>query len=113
MITFNPALAPTKSANKGFPVAPLDPLTASIIRLAAHISYPYSLIASQTGIVGLDVLSPNWRILSASVCLAFAFAEAIAGAPLAAVKQQVLQADSDLPSRRAITATEEETHEID
>jgi hypothetical protein len=45
------------------------------------VSYPYAFIASRTELVGLDVLGSNWRVLSASVGLAFAFAEAIAGAP--------------------------------
>jgi len=118
IITFNPALAPTRHHDKAFSAAPLDPLTASIIRLAAQLSYPYSSIASKTGIVGLDVLGSNWRILSASVGLAFSFAEAIAGAPLvltdAVINQEhlplrlVRRADST-PSRLAITAAVEET----
>ena len=118
IITFNPALAPTRHPHGPSPVAPLDPLTASISRLAVQLSYPYSSITSKTGIVGLDVLGSNWRILSASVGLAFSFAEAIAGAPLvlseAVVNQErlplrrVRQADNNPLSRRAITATAEE-----
>jgi len=113
IITFNPALAPARHHDEAFPAAPLDPLTASIIRLAAQLSYPYSSITSKTGIVGLDVLGSNWRILSASVGLAFSFAEAIAGAPLVAFNQERLplrlarHADST-PSRRAITAAVDE-----
>jgi hypothetical protein len=82
VISFNPAntrsSAETSSAT---PIAPFDPLTASIIRLAAQVGYPYAFIASRTELVGLDVLGSNWRVLSASVSLAFAFAEAISGAP--------------------------------
>lgn len=85
------------------------------MRLAAHIIYPYSSIASDTGILGLDVLGSNWRILGASIGLAFSFAEAIAGAPLVltgtAIKRtpRQLEAGGDLPSLRAITANEETT----
>lgn len=81
MISFNPEMTPRNSDSNNSSVAPLDPLTASIIRLAAQLAYPYSSIATKSDIVGLDVLGSNWRTLSASVGLAFAFAEAIAGAP--------------------------------
>ena len=84
LISFNPAktasLSPAETPSATL-IAPFDPLTASIIRLAAQVGYPYTLIASRTELVGLDVLGSNWRVLSASVGLAFAFAEAIAGAP--------------------------------
>ena len=73
VISFNPA-------NTQSP-ASFDPLTASIIRLAAQVGYPYAFITSRTQLASLDVLGSNWRVLSASVGLAFAFAEAIAGAP--------------------------------
>jgi hypothetical protein len=57
-----------------------DPLTASIIRLAAQIAYPYTRL-DQTTVKGIDVLGPGVRVLNAGVGVAFAFAEAIAGAP--------------------------------
>ena len=82
VISFNPANTSSPAeAPSATPIAPFDPLTASIIRLAAQVGYPYASIASRTQLVGLDVLGSNWRVLSASVGLAFAFAEAIAGAP--------------------------------
>ena len=79
VISFNPANTPSPAETPS--ATPFDPLTASIIRLAAQVGYPYTLIASRTDLVGLDVLGSNWRVLSASVGLAFAFAEAIARAP--------------------------------
>jgi hypothetical protein len=82
VISFNPANNPSPAETPSATlIAPFDPLTASIIRLAAQVGYPYNLIASRTDLVGLDVLGSNWRVLSASVGLAFAFAEAIADAP--------------------------------
>ncbi|KAG5636987.1 hypothetical protein H0H81_006193 [Sphagnurus paluster] len=62
-----------------YPTAPFDPLTAAIIRLAAQVGYPFALLESD--VYRLDVLGPRWRVLNASVGLAFAFAEAIAGTP--------------------------------
>jgi hypothetical protein len=59
---------------------PFDPLTASIVRLAAQIAYPYTRLNEST-VKGIDVLGPGVRVLDAGVGVAFAFAEAIAGAP--------------------------------
>jgi hypothetical protein len=56
---------------------PFDALTASIVRLAAQVAYPYSTL----GVKGADVLGSRARYLSAGVGLALAFAEAIAKAP--------------------------------
>jgi len=78
---------PTKMIRPGgpqSPAAPLDPLTASIIRLAAQVAYPYSSIKFD---YSLDVVGFKWRVLNASVGVAFAFAEAIALAPEALAKQ--------------------------
>ncbi len=123
VITFNPALLKRNHLNK-MPVAPIDPLTASIIRLVGHIVYPYASIASKSDIVGLDVLGSNWRILDAAMGLAFAFAEAIAAAPqvfadtIVKEERRLVQrshTDNDdsedvvLPGRRAIAAAEEES----
>ncbi|KAF9526074.1 hypothetical protein CPB83DRAFT_795487 [Crepidotus variabilis] len=122
IISFNPALAPNKSHQDNAPVAPLDPLTAAIIRLAAQFGYPYTSIAVKSDIVGLDVLGSNVRILSASVGLAFAFAEAISSAPqalagrlsddrsLVSSQRRSSYQEVDLsatPTRRAITSSGE------
>jgi hypothetical protein len=57
--------------------APFDPLSASIVRLAAQLAYPYTTLS----VKGVDVLGSRVRVLNAGVGLAFAFAEAIARAP--------------------------------
>ena len=67
-------------------ILPFDPLTASIVRLATEIAYPYTLVETRNEVLGLDVLGFRWRVLHASIGLAFAFAEAIAGAPQAFAK---------------------------
>lgn len=59
-----------------------DPLSASIVRVAANIAYdfPVMLLSDAEGlneVQSLDVLGVKWRTLTASVTLAFAFAEAI------------------------------------
>lgn len=51
------------------------------MRLAAAIAYPYGSFASSEQVYGLDVLGYNMRVFNASLGLAFAFAEAIQGAP--------------------------------
>jgi hypothetical protein len=93
LISFNPTSASTASTapEPGSTTAvtnkrastdlPFDPLTAAIVRLAAAIAYPYASFASQEHIFGLDVLGYNLRVFNASLGLAFAFAEAIQGAP--------------------------------
>ena len=120
VITFNRAHLKRNHLND-MPVAPIDPLTASIIRLVGHIVYPYASIASKSDIVGLDVLGSNWRILDAATGLAFAFAEAIAAAPqvfadtiVQEERQDTVNEDVVLPGRRAIAAAgEESSGEVD
>lgn len=83
VISFNPVNQASRSQPEGSPpnpIAPFDPLTAAIIRLAAQIAYPFNSPTETVGL-GFDVLGLRWRVLNASVGLAFAFAEAIAGAP--------------------------------
>ncbi|KAH8823092.1 hypothetical protein DL96DRAFT_1469179 [Flagelloscypha sp. PMI_526] len=68
-----------------------DPLTASIMRLAAQIAWTFPTPASSLknnklevlvyGAYGLDVLGQRWRVLTAGVALLFAFAEQISKAP--------------------------------
>ncbi|KZP30217.1 hypothetical protein FIBSPDRAFT_850957 [Athelia psychrophila] len=77
LISFRPA--PQQSPDNPHVVnMPFDPLTASIIRLAAHIAYPFASV-DETSVQGVDVLGWRWRVLGAGVGLAFAFAEAISG----------------------------------
>jgi len=79
VISFSPA---TQSTHPGTPlIATFDPLTASIIRLAAQVGYPYPHLAQGQPDQELDVLGFRWRVLISSVGLAFSFAEAIASAP--------------------------------
>lgn len=123
IISFNPANAPPPKSNPTeTPIAPFDPLTASIIRLAAQVAYPYTALVARTNVADLDVLGYNWRILSASVGLAFSFAEAISGAPQVFAKTLVhrqrlgiLNGEREAtPNRRVIMAEEEHAEvEID
>ncbi|KIJ60436.1 hypothetical protein HYDPIDRAFT_32241 [Hydnomerulius pinastri MD-312] len=78
VVTFNPANAASARVPR---VLPLDPLTASIMRLAAQYAYPYESLNAT--IQGVDVIGPRWRILNAAVGVALAFAEAIFTAPSA------------------------------
>lgn len=81
VVSFSPI---TQQALPGNPPVPsFDPLTASIIRLAAEVGYPYPHFQQGRPDLGLDVLGFRWRVLISAVGLAFAFAEAIAGAPQA------------------------------
>lgn len=82
LVSFKPPSLGTHSTSTGTsPAIQFDPLTASIIRLAAHVGYPFALLEQNGRLQGLDVLGFKWRVLSAAVGVAFAFAEAIAGAP--------------------------------
>jgi hypothetical protein len=71
LISFRPAPSPH------VPNLPFDALTASIIRLAAQIAYPYATV--EKNVQGVDVIGWKWRVLGAGVGVAFAFAEAISG----------------------------------
>lgn len=86
VISFHPANATSARVPR---VLSLDPLTASISRLAAHYGYPYK--ALNATIEGIDVVGPQWRILNASVVVAFAFAEAIFAAPSAFAESRARQ----------------------
>ncbi|KAF9451312.1 hypothetical protein P691DRAFT_757363 [Macrolepiota fuliginosa MF-IS2] len=101
LISFNPARSQRQLADTKETFV-FDPLTASIIRLAAHIAYPYSTLNIQPSIYGTDVLGFKLRVLSASLTLAFAFAETISGAPHAFA--QTLRRD-----RRYLTVSREGT----
>ncbi|PPQ74525.1 hypothetical protein CVT26_007921 [Gymnopilus dilepis] len=134
LISFNPnqppkpkSKSPTTPSPSKRPVAPLDPLSASIVRLAVQTAYPYTTIATRTGVVGIDVLGSQWRIWSASVGLAFAFAEAISGTPQAVaktvlheqrrgIKYDLEEEDNDresTPTRRALMSREDVENEVD
>ncbi|KAI5118713.1 hypothetical protein M0805_004513 [Coniferiporia weirii] len=57
-----------------------DVLSGSIVRVAANVAYPFPsmiFMARKDEIQSLDVLGVKWRVVSAGVTLAFAFAEAI------------------------------------
>ncbi|KAG1731430.1 hypothetical protein EDB19DRAFT_1912547 [Suillus lakei] len=84
LVSFHPA----NSTSARIPrVIALDPLSASIARLAAHVAYPFR--ALETTLQGIDVIGPRWRLLTASVVVAFAFAEAIFNAPGAFAESRV------------------------
>lgn len=95
IISFNPP-APPSQPPYNQPPPPFDPLTASIIRLAAQVGYPFPLIERSTQTSGLDVLGFKWRVLNASVALAFSFAEAIASAPHVFARMLVVEHKYDL-----------------
>ncbi|KAG1777859.1 hypothetical protein EV702DRAFT_1027110 [Suillus placidus] len=76
LVSFHPA----NSTSARIPrVIALDPLSASIVRLAAHVAYPFRTL--EASLQGIDVIGQRWRLLTASVVVAFAFAEAIFNAP--------------------------------
>lgn len=82
IISFRPSSTPSQQL-------PFDPLTASIVRLAAQAAYPYSsLFPSKARERAIDVMGSNARLVAAGVGVAFAFAEAIARAPAAFAKAQ-------------------------
>ncbi|EFI26909.1 hypothetical protein CC1G_15310 [Coprinopsis cinerea okayama7 len=66
---------------------PFDSLTAAIIRFAVAYAYPYSKLAAQEHVYGLDVIGREWRLFNAGVVLMLAFAEAVLGvAPRSVVR---------------------------
>lgn len=89
LISFTPGANVPQTSVDALPtsqILPFDPLTASIVRLATEVAYPYTLAETRNEVLGLDILGFRWRVLHASIGLAFAFAEAIAGAPQAFAK---------------------------
>ncbi|KIK92237.1 hypothetical protein PAXRUDRAFT_147764 [Paxillus rubicundulus Ve08.2h10] len=78
VVSFHPANATSARIPR---VLPLDPLTASIMRLAAQYAYPYETLNAT--LHGVDVIGPRWRILNSAVGVALAFTEAIFTAPSA------------------------------
>ncbi|KAF9238390.1 hypothetical protein BU15DRAFT_47731 [Melanogaster broomeanus] len=86
IVSFHPANATSARIPR---VLPLDPLTASIMRLAAQYAYPYE--ALNTTLPCVDVIGPRWRMLHAAVGVALAFAEAIFIAPSAYAEARVRQ----------------------
>ncbi|KAJ7257877.1 hypothetical protein B0H12DRAFT_1322702 [Mycena haematopus] len=113
VISFSPA-TPSPSPSRAIP---FDPLTASIIRLALQFAYnPATAPTPGPGlgpVYAQDPLGVRLRVLNAAVGLAFAFAEAIKGAPAVWAKELLAhkedEADSEDtpgPSRRALTAEE-------
>ncbi|KAJ6485947.1 hypothetical protein C8R45DRAFT_870410 [Mycena sanguinolenta] len=113
VISFSPAI-PTPSPSRAIP---FDPLTASIIRLALQFAYNPATAPTPGPGVGpvysQDPLGVNLRVLNASVGLAFAFAEAIKGAPAVWAKEllgrkedEAESEDAPGPSRRALTTEE-------
>ncbi|KAJ7623415.1 hypothetical protein FB45DRAFT_925593 [Roridomyces roridus] len=114
LVSFSPAV-PTPAAT-----GPLlfDPLTASIIRLALQFAYNPAIPPTSGGVVGpiyaQDVLGVRLRVLNASIGVAFAFAEAIKGAPAVWAKELLRKEDENEsgPARRALT-TEETVVEVE
>ncbi|KAG2065206.1 hypothetical protein BDR04DRAFT_1137122 [Suillus decipiens] len=84
LVSFHPANSTSVRTPR---VVALDPLSASIIRLAAHVAYPFRTL--ETSLQGIDVIGQRWRLLAASVVVAFAFAEAIFNAPGAFAESRV------------------------
>ena len=86
-----PPSQPTADRSPKRSTIPFDPLTASIIRLAAQIAYPLGQMDSRIRVA--DIIGFRWRVLSAAVGVAFAFAEAISATsaqfshPLASAQQ--------------------------
>ncbi|KAJ3862671.1 hypothetical protein EV359DRAFT_44674 [Lentinula novae-zelandiae] len=82
LISFRPSTHPPRRTGLALP---FDPLTASIIQLAAQVAYtfpavhrPFSLSSSSSPLLkSVDILGFKWRVLSASVVVALSFAEAL------------------------------------
>ncbi|KAJ7224507.1 hypothetical protein GGX14DRAFT_650874 [Mycena pura] len=108
VISFSPAI-PSSTPSRA---VTFDPLTASIIRLALQFAYnPATARSPGIGIgpvYAQDVLGLRIRVLTAAVGVAFAFAEAIKGAPTVWAKELFRKDDEGseaeaLPERRALT----------
>lgn len=109
IVSFHPS-SPQPPSSAGPPVPPFDPLTASIVRLAAQVGYPFVLIEQNTQILGLDVLGFKWRVLNASVALAFSFAEAIASAPQVVAKTLAVEQQYDRLLKNGLSEDEPQSN---
>ncbi|KAJ6625006.1 hypothetical protein B0H10DRAFT_2005303 [Mycena sp. CBHHK59/15] len=111
VISFSPATLPADAAR----AVPFDPLTASIVRLALQVAYNPATGAGRPGtspVYAQDVLGARLRVLNAAVGVAFAFAEAIKGAPAVWAREAMAllrreeggdAASEGRPARRALT----------
>ncbi|KAJ3891895.1 hypothetical protein GG344DRAFT_46356 [Lentinula edodes] len=89
LISFRPSTHPPRTTNVDSErtrlALPFDPLTASIIQLAAQVAYtfpavhrPFSMSSSSSPLIkSVDILGFKWRVVSASVVVALSFAEAL------------------------------------
>ncbi|KIY53363.1 hypothetical protein FISHEDRAFT_68969 [Fistulina hepatica ATCC 64428] len=77
IMSFNPLSRSSSKDNLS-----LDAVTASIVRLALQVGYPFPTYVASPGTFARtsDVIGKDMRILSASVVVAFAFADSIVSA---------------------------------
>lgn len=112
LISFSHRPRPQEPATRAGPTTPLpnapfDPLSASISRLAIQLAYPYATLSASQG-QSVDPLGSNLRLWSASVSVAFAFAEAISGAPEVVVREVLRETQK----RKAISYHDEEDDDL-
>ena len=93
------SFVPGSASNRSF-----DPLTASIVRVAANIAYKFPLVrltditgqSSPDSLHELDILGARWRVLNASVTLAFALSEVIRGGASQSPPEESVTSDTAL-----------------
>ncbi|TDL15099.1 hypothetical protein BD410DRAFT_138012 [Rickenella mellea] len=89
LISFAPQTSPrSQSSESQSPLSTMkfDPLTSSIVRVAANLVFPIRFMAlsglggvqtAEIETINMDVLGSNWRVFTGSLALAFTLAEAI------------------------------------